>query len=70
MLVFMRFLRQVTHKQATRRIDGSWRQVTAEAVMQGKGTKTLRTYVDRLQTTVAEWVATRTIFDVCAREKG
>ena len=27
------FLRQVTHKQATRRRDGSWRQVTSEAVL-------------------------------------
>ena len=26
--------------------------------------------MDRQQATVAEWVATRPIFDVCAREKG
>ena len=41
-----------------------------EAVLQGAGKQTLRTYVDRLQAEVAEWVATRPIFDVCARETG
>ena len=43
----MSFLRQVTHKQATRNRGGSWRQVTEEAVIRGAGTQTLRTYVDR-----------------------
>ena len=62
------FLRQVTCKQATQRRHGSWRQVTAEAVLQGAGTQTIRTYVDRRQETMTEWVSTRTIFDVCARE--
>ena len=30
----------------------------------------LRSYVDRRQTTVAEWVAPWPIFDVCVREMG
>ena len=60
------FLRQVTCNQEMWRRDGSWRQVPEEAVLQGEGTKTLKTHASRLQTTVAEWVATRTIFDVCA----
>ena len=61
---------QVTHKQATRRRDGSWRKVKAEAVLQGEGKHSLRTYVDRQQVTVGEWVAIRPIFDVCVRETG
>ena len=64
------FLWQVTRKQAARRRDGSWHKVTEEAVLQGVGTQMLRTYVDRLQATVAEWVATRPIFDVCERYTG
>ena len=64
------FLRQVTQKQATQRRDGSWRQMTAEAVLQGAGTQSLRTYVDRRQATVADWLALRPIFDIFARETG
>ena len=45
------FLSQVTCKQATRRRDGSWRKVPAEAVLEGVGKQMLRTYVigDRQQ---------------------
>ena len=64
------FLRQVTCKQATRQRDGSWRQVPAEEVLQVVSTQTIRTYWERRQATVAEWVATRPIFDVCAQETG
>ena len=44
--------------------------MTKEAVLQGAGTQSLGTYVDRRQTTVAEWVALRPVFDVCTRETG
>ena len=64
------FLRQVTHKQSTWQKDGSWWHVPEEAVLQVAGTQTLRTYVARKQETVAYWVATHTIFDVCVRETG
>ena len=63
-------LMQVTRKHATRRRDGSWRQVTTEAFLQGVGTQTLRTYVDRRQATVVKWVSARPVFDVCARDTG
>ena len=56
------FLRQVTRKQATWRRDGSWRHITSEEVIQGAGTKMLRTYVVRRQETAAECVSTRTFF--------
>ena len=64
------FLRQVTQKQERQRRDGSRHKVTEEAVLQGAGTQSLRTYVDRRQATVAEWVALRPIFDVSVRETG
>ena len=64
------FLRKVTCKQATWRRYGSFRKVTAEAVLQGVGTQFLSTYMDRQQATVAEWVALRPIFDVFKRETG
>ena len=64
------FFRQVTRKQATQWRDRSWQQVPAETVLQGAGRQTLRTYMARRQAIVAEWVATRPIFDVCAQETG
>ena len=39
-------------------------------VIQGMGTRTLQTYVDRRNMTLAEWVALRTIFEICANETG
>ena len=39
-------------------------------VLQGAGTHPLRTYMYWRQAKVAEWVALRPIFDVCARETG
>ena len=63
-------LRKVTRIQAERRRDGYWRQVKADEFLLGVGTQTLRKHVDRQHATVAEWVATRPIFDVCARETG
>ena len=45
-------------------------QVTAETVLQGAKTQSLRTYVKKRQATVVEWVAIRPIFDVCARDMG
>ena len=61
-------LRQVTGKQAMRRRDESWCQVTIKAVLQGGSTQPLRTYVDRIQATVANRVSIQYIFDVCTRE--
>ena len=53
-----------------RQRDGSWRQVPEEEMLQGVGIQTIRTYVARQQATVAEWVTTWPIFDVCAKETG
>ena len=64
------FLRQITRKKSKWLRDGLWWQVTAKKFLQGAGTQPLQTYVDRRQATVAEWVALRPIFDICAREMG
>ena len=64
------FLRQVTCKKATRKRDGFWRLVTAEAVLKRAGTQSLKTYVDRREATLEDWVALRTIFDVSTQETG
>ena len=39
-------------------------------VLQGAVRQPLRTYINRRQATVAEWVLLRPIFNVCAREMG
>ena len=39
-------------------------------MLQGDGTQTIRNYVARGQATVAEWVATRPILDVCVQDTG
>ena len=41
----MIFFIQVTRRQETRQRYGSWQQVPSEAVLQGSGKQTLRTYV-------------------------
>ena len=66
----MGFLRQVTRKQATRIRGGSWQQVTEKTFLEVAETQPLRTYVDRRQATVADWVALRYIFDVCVIKTG
>ena len=47
-----------------RQKDGTWRQVTAETVLEKAGTQPLGTYIDRIQAKVAEWVALRPILEV------
>ena len=62
------FLKQVTGNRARWQQDGCWRREGADSMLQVAGTQPLRTYIDRRQATVAEWVATRPIFEVCAQE--
>ena len=49
---------------------GSWRKVVVDRVLQGLVTQPLQNYIDSSQATVAEWVALRSILDVCARDTG
>ena len=64
------FLRQVTGKRERRRQDGTWRQEGAESVLKAAGTQDIRTYINRRQAKVAQWVAVRPIFEICVRETG
>ena len=70
MLTSTVILTQVKRKQEMRRRNGFWRQMSTEAVLQGAETQTLRTYVDRRQATVTEWVTTQPILNFCARDTG
>ena len=45
-------------------------RAAAVVFLKEEGTQTLGTYVDRHQTTVAEWVALRPIYEVCDRYIG
>ena len=58
-------LKQIKKSKAKRLRDESWRKVAAKKV---RGTQPLRTYLDRKQATVAEWVTLRPISNICARE--
>ena len=61
-------LRQVTGMKAKSKKDDSWRKAASDSVLQKKGTQPLQTYIDSRQTTVADWVDLRPIFEVCAKE--
>ena len=61
------FFRQVTGHKAKRQRDGDWISVTAARVLKCAGTQTPETYIDKLQVTMAGWVALRLILDICNR---
>ena len=65
--VHVGFLQQVTKSKAKTLRDELWRKAATEKLLQGATTQPLQTYFDRRQAIVAEWVALRPIFDVCAR---
>ena len=44
--------------------------MVAEKVLEKSGTQYLVTYIDRSHATVAEWVASRPILEVCGRDRG
>ena len=39
-------------------------------MLQEAGKQPLQTYIEQMQVSVAEWVALRPIFEVCAKETG
>ena len=57
-------------KQARRKQDGTWRKEGSESVMKAEGTQDIRTYINRNQIMVSQWVVLRTIFEACMREMG
>ena len=51
--VHVAFLWQITRQGAVRHKDGTWRQVSAETILEKAGTHPLCTYIGRRQSTVA-----------------
>ena len=68
--VHVGLLIKVTKLKGKSSKGGLWWKVAADKVLQGAGKQLLHTYLDRRQAKVAEWVALRPIFEVCARETG
>ena len=57
-------------KRAWHKAYGTWVTPWAEVVRKAVGTQSAMTYIGRRQGTVAQWVALRLIFKVCARDTG
>ena len=47
------------------RLDGRWEYTLLEAVREEAGFDTMETYIRRRQKTVAQYIATRPILDLC-----
>ena len=62
------FLLQITGKQARQLRDGTRETPDAEGVREAAGMQSARTYIGIQQATMAQWVALRPLFEVCARE--
>ena len=63
------FLRQVTGKQATRQLDGTWKWEGSKRVLKKAGIQEIHIYIGRCQATVIQWVDLQTISEVCAQEE-
>ena len=48
----------------------TWKKEGEDMVLQATGKNPLRDYTEKRQVTVAEWVALRSIFEVCAKRDG
>ena len=64
------FLRKMTRKRVRKIVEGKWETTGTEVVREAAGMQLVMTYIWRWQATVAQWMALRKIFEVCAGEKG
>ena len=64
----IRFLRQITGKQARRTVEGMWVTPKVEVVQESLGSQSVMAYIGRTHETVAQWMEMCPIFDVCVRE--
>ena len=64
------FLRQVTGKHTRMQQYGTWRREGDESVLKAAGTQNIRTYINRRQATVAQWVDLWPIFEVFTQDTG
>ena len=62
-----RVARRITGKQPWRRVDGIWEYPPLAEALGGAGFEGIRKLVTRRQNTVAQYIATRTIMDLCER---
>ena len=64
------FLILITGKQERRKGDGTWSTQAEDKVGGVAGTQLDTTYIRIRNRAVAQWVAFRPIFEVCARKTG
>ena len=69
-MVNVGLLRWITGKTAVQQEDMTWGQVAADKVLEKAGTHSLGTYIERRQATVVEWMASRSILEICDRDTG
>ena len=62
-----RVVRRITGKQPRRRVDGSWEYPPLAEALGGAGFEGIRKSVTRRQNTVAQYIETQPILDLCER---
>ena len=60
-----RFARRITGKQPRRKTDGSWDYPPLAEALGEEGLEGMRKSITRRQNTVAQYIATRPILDLC-----
>ena len=64
------FLQQIMRKQSRQNPYGTWVISALGEMMGEEGVQLAAMYIGRRQGEVSQWVALRSIFEVCAREQG
>ena len=62
--------RRLTGNLPRRKTDGTWRYNSAAAAREAAGFLTIEEYVRRLQNTVAYYIATKSLLDLCEGSEG
>ena len=62
-------VRRITGRQPRKGRDGKWQYPSLEGAMKEAGLTDVRTSINRRQNTVAKYIATRPILDLCEGEK-
>ena len=66
--VHMVFLRQIMGQKAKQHRDRIWRSEAVVKVLKEVGTHSLGAYIYKRKATVVEWVALRSIMEVCNKD--
>ena len=62
------FLNIVTGNRVKILGDGTWEKPGVEVIREAAGTQSDRVCIEQRQATVTQWVALRSLFEVCSRE--